>query len=325
MPAPDRRNRTEDHRERKKKRLAFEDGGQGGEYQGELDSSILHPPSDRQCTPANTAFITAAAYQPGHILKNLATTFLTTFRHGVYPIIFGMGEKYCHYGTKIVRGLECIESLPPEITHVCYFDARDTLFVQSAEHICRTFNSFESPFVISAEQCCFPLGPKYFPNDPAVHRWVQSWPAHPLNRRWLCAGMWMGERPAVASILRLAMEIQTYITNYFTDPNATAPEWLAEPWEHREKWKQRFSRDDQFLLQIIAKLKLRPMAWDTEYKLFANMSCSDCTLPPRNRYVDLVDGEIVVKEGGHKSAVLHFSGPNCDQSRAGWAQLLELD
>lgn len=128
----------------------------------------------------------------------------------------------------------------------------------------------------------------------------------------------MGERGAVLSILKLAKEIHDTFAGH------VCPDWLEDVW----RWRGKFQHDDQWFLQIIALKKLCPMVWDTEYRLFANMSCSDCRTYDskgrwENKYVQIVNGEVLTNPDHHKPSILHFSGPQ-NVHRAGWAKMLGL-
>lgn len=122
----------------------------------------------------------------------------------------------------------------------------------------------------------------------------------------------MGERSAVVSILKLAKEIHDQFDG------EARPDWLADVWQ----WRKNYQHDDQWFLQIIALKKLRPMVWDTEYRLFANMSCSDHQLPA-NRDFDISGGECLTRPDGFKPSILHFSGRQCETHRHLWMKAMK--
>ena len=251
--------------------------------------------------PDNTALVTIAAY-PAHAANQWISRFTTScIARGCVAQVFGVGEPYGHFHSKVERMRAWIGELPCRYRHVLYVDGRDSVLSRPLEAACDAFNEIKAPIVIGAEAACHPIF-----EEP----WRERFPAKIGNRRWPNAGVWMGERGALVDALEVMIRISQRL-----EAGAQAA-GLEDVWHLREK-----CRDDQFLWQICYLKKLFPLHLDAECRIAANVSTMDRRLVGNNDFD--FRGGLKVKEPGTAPAVLHFTGAT-DKCLDQWAGYLGL-
>jgi hypothetical protein len=256
-------------------------------------------------TPDNTVVMCIASYPAEDMPAALSDFAGSARKHDIWLEVRGVGETYGHVRSKVVRMRQWIRRLPPHVRYVLYVDATDTLFTRPLAAICLRFNELASPIVIGAEAICYPV------LDP---RWRERFPSHAHGRRWLNAGMWMGERGALLG----ALDELVKLNDEFQQPAPTPR--LADVWE----WREWFD-DDQFLWQVAALKNIIPLHLDRASQLFLNVASvdprltgnSDCDLDPAN-------GIVTVRATGGQPAVLHFSGSANAHCKQQWGGYLGL-
>jgi hypothetical protein len=252
--------------------------------------------------PDNTALVTIAAY-PAHAANQQISRFTTScVARGCLAHVFGIGEGYGHFYSKIERMRTWIGELPRHYRHVLYVDGRDALLARPLEAACAAFNEIKVPIVMSAEAGCWPI---------FDDQWRERFPAKVGNRCWPNAGVWMGERHALLNALDVMVRLKQQLEAEITTTG------VEDIWYLRNRYQ-----DDQFLWQICYLKKLFPLHLDAECRIAANVSTMDRRLF-ENKDFEFNAG-LKVKETDTAPSVLHFSGPASHECMDQWAGYLGL-
>lgn len=137
----------------------------------------------------------AAAHTPyqGAVMERSAQ------RVGVEIVRFKQGEPWPNdYRVgKLVHGLECVLSLPSDVTHVMHVDTSDSLFLAGPEEILQKYELLERSIVIQGEKNCYP--------DKEL---MQDYPEARTRWHYVNSGGWIAHRraaeEAMASVAKLA-------------------------------------------------------------------------------------------------------------------------
>jgi hypothetical protein len=254
---------------------------------------------------SRTAVVVIGAFVQEDVPRRLAHLAYSARRHGIWLHVRGVGEPYASFPTKIVRTRDWIQNLPQQYSHVLYVDSTDVLLARPLSEICSVFNDIGASIVASAEAISCPV------LDPA---WRERFTPHPDNRRWLNAGMWMGERTAVLHAMDTMIALHHELQR-----SAPTPQ-LEDVWQWR-KWSCR----DQFMWQLALLKNLFPLHLDRDARLFLNVATMDRRLSGNSQCtLDPVSGVVALKSNGFRPAVLHFSGSANAHCKQQWAGYLGL-
>ena len=102
------------------------------------------------------------------------------------------------FQSKVIRLRRWLEELPDRYSHVLYLNGIDTFFLRNLTACCEALNRCGKPILMGMEGHCFPL--------MRVSKWMERFPAHPSNRRWPNAGVFMGRRNALTESLAVLAE-----------------------------------------------------------------------------------------------------------------------
>lgn len=264
-----------------------------------------HAPPTNHATDDNTAVLTVASYPMEDVPVHLAHLAYSARRQRVRLHVRGVGERYGHFLTKVLSARQWIVTLPERYRFVLYVDCTDTLFARQLAEACDIFNKIGASLVVGAEAISWPV---------MEHDWRSLFPPQPGNRRWLNAGMWMGERGTVIEALDTLIDLNRRLSQSSPD------DALQDVWRWREH-----RDDDQFLWQVCQLKQLIPMRPDSDCELFANVATMDRRIVGNvDAYLDPVSGRVRVLASGSEPAVLHFSGSANTHCKQQWAGYLHL-
>lgn len=107
--------------------------------------------------------------------KRLVKLLNTCVWQGINIEILGAGEPYPGNGQKLVYIQEYARQLDPEDI-ILFVDAYDVLFIANEEKILEKFLAFNTSFLISAEQGCFPFSclKSQYPETSSPFKYMNS-------------------------------------------------------------------------------------------------------------------------------------------------------
>jgi hypothetical protein len=235
-----------------------------------------------RAAPSNTAVLTIGSYPEAELFEVTRLPSLTASRQGISRRVLGVSLPYGSFATKVQAMRGWVRSLPRRFRYVLYADANDTLFQSPLAAICDGFNRAGKPVLISAENCCWPV---------RTAEWAERFPPHPWDRRWPCAGVWMGERDAVERTLDTLIDLRGRIAA--SDPSLRA----FLPYGNH-------ITDDQFLWQVAMLSGGAPVTPDYSCDICFNVACSGTEIQG-NKFFDFASG--TVRDTGTRPGILHFS------------------
>jgi hypothetical protein len=271
-----------------------------GQFVWSLSEARLPAADASRAAPSNTAVLTIGAYPEAELFEVTRLPSLSASRQGIPRRVLGVGLPFGFFSTKVQALRGWVRDLPRRFRFVLYTDANDTLFQSPLADICDGFNRAGKPVLISAENCCWPV---------RSAEWAERFPGHPWNRRWPCAGVWMGERDAVERTLDAMVELHDRIAA--SDPS------VREFLPYRQ-WQ----RDDQFLWQATMLSGAAPVTPDYGCEICFNVACSGTEIQG-NKFFDFGSG--TVRDTGTRPGILHFSSAaKRGRHHEHWARALGL-
>lgn len=107
----------------------------------------------------------------------------------IEPEIIGLGLPYKGNGTKFIRMMEYLETIPDE--HIILFvDAFDVAIIKRKEEILEEFLKMDSPLVVAAERQCFPF------------HWLKKHFPEQLSFPYINSGCYMGYAGFIKNMLK---------------------------------------------------------------------------------------------------------------------------
>jgi hypothetical protein len=272
---------------------------------------------DDIATVDNTRIITIAAYPAPVARQRIAPFVASCHRQRTIPQVFGIGETYDHYKSKVERmrkwigpplSQRCEENLNERIKYILYIDGRDSLLVRPLAEICREFNAIGAKIACGMESSCWPVRDS---------KWAGRFRDAPGGRRWTNAGVWMGERNALVNAMDSMIELHRELA--MDQPSGRA----ERVWQYRNVY-----RDDQFLWQASTLDGSITPYHDSSCRLVANFSSLDHRLIGNSDFDFMFhDGDssvrgVILRSTGARPGVLHFSGPAAGHCMDQWAAFL---
>ena len=239
-------------------------------------------------TPENTAVVTISCYERYRGLKMCRCLTASAAKQGIYLHVRGIGERYQHFQSKVIRLRRWLEELPRRYSHVLYLDGIDTFFLRDLAACCEALNRCGKPILMGMEGHCFPL--------MNVTKWTAKFPPHRSNLRWPNAGVFMGRRNALTESLAVLAEL--------SKPGNT-------PY-------YRVREDDQHLWHYAWLNGLVPLAPDYDCNLVLNINTHDNRIWDGNRHFSF-EPELVVRWSGARPAIVHSPGADWEGNLFKWA------
>ena len=160
--------------------------------------------------------VIAAAHTPyrGALMERSAK------RVGVEVVRYKEGEPWPNdYRVgKLVHGLECVRSLPSDVTHVMHVDTSDSLFLAGPEEILEKFELSHRWILIQGEKNCYPEKALESEYPPARTPW------HFVN-----SGGWIARRDKAEVGMAKAAERATYC-----DQLCWSKQYLSQSHKHAD-------------------------------------------------------------------------------------------
>ena len=241
-----------------------------------------------EATPENTAVVTISCYERYRGLKVCHCLTASAAKRGIYLHIRGIGERYQHLQSKVIRLREWLDDLPNRYSYVLYLDGRDTFFLRDLAACCDALNGCGKPILMGMTGHCVPLR--------RVTEWTEKFPPHTSNRRWPNAGVFMGRRHELTESLAVLADL--------SKPGNT-------PYH-------RFRDDDQHLWQYAWLNGLVPLAPDYECNLVLNINTHDNKIWDGNKDFSF-EPELVVRWSGARPVIVHAPGPGKEGDMFKWA------
>jgi hypothetical protein len=239
---------------------------------------------------SNIAVITIGSYHRNDVKNKINKLAYSANKFNIDLIVKGVDENYHnHFHSKVEKMIKWIEKLPERYKYILYIDGRDSIFVKSLSEIFSDFTKTKKDVIVGAECCCWP-----YREQTKSQEWIDSFPARSDNRRFVCAGTWMGYREDCIKVLEGLIKLR----NKWFNKDFTGLEDIA----HIPALKY---RDDQIFWQIGYLKGLYNISVDNDANLFANICCSDNNLINNN---DFNFDPFQVKSTGTYPGILHFSG-----------------
>jgi hypothetical protein len=215
-----------------------------------------------RATLENTVFYSVAAYEyPDTVTAPLRRTA----EHFGIPLQFPIyGGSHCsNYDTKIVRSLPILERWYQEGKEHCFFvDARDTVFVDTAENILKAYNALNLAgvlFNVDKMNTPWPLGCNEM-REKITERFGAT--------GFVNSGLFACRLDNLIALWRKCIELHDYICrNDYTHPalihfcNATK----AEIQRGQDQW----SKSDQFPIQLLQTVGCNDIQVDREKRLLS--------------------------------------------------------
>jgi len=257
-----------------------------------------------EATSENTVFFSVAAYKkPDEITKPLRKTA----DHFGIPLTFPVygGEWNRNYiDTKMLRVIPFLEQWLREGREHCFFvDARDTVFVDTAENILRTYNDIAPTGVLFNTD---KMGISYpFRNDEVVSAIKQNYGI----TGFVNSGMLAGRIEKVLTLFRQGIEIAYYLgqddyshpaLSHFSDASKEA----------MRKEKEKLCLDDQFVTQMLQCIGSELVQVDTSKRLLALFDGCYPVVRQRQKERSLGDCEYI-----GEAAMLHSPWMSADIER----------
>ena len=124
-------------------------------------------------------------------------------RVGVEIIRYGEGEPWPrdYRVGKLVRGIECVESLPADVTHVMFLDNSDSLILAGPEEIVAQFEAYDlgKSLIIQGEKNCYP--------DKKLE---SAYPAPDYPWHFVNSGGWIARKEVALKNMKLAAGLAGY-------------------------------------------------------------------------------------------------------------------
>lgn len=131
-----------------------------------------------------------------HATPGLTRLTLSCQHHGFAPTVLGMGKPYRGNIVKLDYFIYAIEHSTADI--FVFMDAYDVVAAGSLDEIIAAYRSLETPILFSAERVCWP--------DEGL---ANLYPEVDTPYRYLCSGLWAGQRDALLPLFRAAKEQKT--------------------------------------------------------------------------------------------------------------------
>jgi hypothetical protein len=124
-------------------------------------------------------------------------------RAGVEIVRYGEGQPWpMDYRVgKLVAGIECVKSLPEDVTHVMFLDCSDSLILAGPEEIVAQFEAYDLgvSLIIQGEKNCYPDSTLEASYPPADTPW------HFVN-----SGGWIARKEVALKNMQMAADMATY-------------------------------------------------------------------------------------------------------------------